>query len=145
MAPELHDETRLTRWFYTVVQHAIVDAYRRRAVERKHTVATEGAAWEAMPAVEEEQDGDATLCACVHALIPTLKPEYADLVQALDLEGEAPEAVARRLGISGTNLKVRRHRARQALRQRLLETCRLCAQHHCLDCTCGGTRRLPVV
>jgi RNA polymerase sigma-70 factor (ECF subfamily) len=79
---------------------------------------------------------DAELCACFEPLIPTLKPEYAELLRALDLDGESTEAVAERLRVTPNNLKVRRHRARQALRKRLEETCRTCAEHGCLDCTC---------
>ena len=128
--PTLRDEDRLVSWFYSILQNAIVDAYRRRGVERKHVGEAE---LEALPAESEE---DAVLCACFQALVPTLKPEYAELIQALDLGHEAPEAAAKRLGITPNNLKVRRHRARQALRQRLEETCRACAEHHCLNCTC---------
>jgi RNA polymerase sigma-70 factor (ECF subfamily) len=29
------------------------------------------------------------------------------------------------------------HRARQALRRRLEESCGTCAEHACLDCSCG--------
>ena len=35
---------------------------------------------------------------------------------------------------------VRLHRARKALRLRLEETCRACADHGCLDCTCKAAR-----
>jgi len=44
--------------------------------------------------------------------------------------------VAKELGITPNNLKVRRHRARQQLRERLEEVCRTCAKHGCLDCSC---------
>ena len=87
------------------------------------------------PAVEPEDE--TVLCECFRGLIPTLKAEYAELIEALDLGAESPEAAARRLGITSNNLKVRRHRARQALRKRLDETCRSCAEHGCLDCTCS--------
>jgi RNA polymerase sigma-70 factor (ECF subfamily) len=136
-APSLRDEERLVPWFYSVLQHAIVDAYRRRGVEQKH-VTHEAGEEPAAPAEDE-----AALCECLRALVPTLKPEYAELIQALDLGGESPEAAARRLGITPSNLKVRRHRARQALRRRLEETCRTCATHHCLDCTCRRDDRPP--
>ena len=129
-APSLRDEARLAPWFRSILQNAIVDAYRRRGVERKHVGEAE---LEELPAESEE---DAVICACFQALVPTLKPEYAELIQTLDLGREAPEATAKRLGITPNNLKVRRHRARQALRQRLEETCRACAEHHCLNCTC---------
>ena len=129
-APTLRHEDRLVPWFRSLLQNAIIDTYRRRGVERKYAGDVE---LEELPAESEEE---AVICACFQALVPTLKPEYADLIQALDLGGEAPEAAAKRLGITHNNLKVRRHRARQALRQRLEETCRTCAEHHCLDCSC---------
>ena len=131
-APSLRDRERLVPWFYRILQHGIVDAYRRRGVERKHVVPADGQE----PAVEPEDE--AALCACFEALIPTLKPEYAELIRTLDLGNESPESAAARLGITPNNLKVRRHRARQALRRRLEETCRTCAEHGCLDCTCGS-------
>jgi RNA polymerase sigma-70 factor, ECF subfamily len=145
-ASSVRDDDRLVPWFRRVLQNAIVDAHRRREVERKYLV-DEGAAEE--PSVElEDLEDDTTLCACFQDLIPTLKPEYAEIILAVELGNEAPETAAERLGITPNNLKVRRHRARQALRRRLEETCRLCAEHHCLDCACRGesppaARRTP--
>ena len=130
-APELRDEERLIPWFYRVLQNAIVDAYRRRGVERERVVVAE------VPEIAAEPEDDAELCRCFERLIPGLKAEYADLIQAVELSGESPDAAAGRLGITSNNLKVRRHRARQALRRKLEETCRTCADHGCLDCTCG--------
>jgi RNA polymerase sigma factor (sigma-70 family) len=132
-APELRDADRLIPWFYSILQRAIVDAYRRRGRDQKLLVAESPVE----PSIEPEDE--AVLCECFHALIPALKPEYAELIQAMDLGAESPEAAAQRLGITPNNLKVRHHRARQALRQRLEETCRTCATHGCLDCTCART------
>lgn len=130
-AASLRDEQRLIPWFYRVLQNAIVDTYRRRGVERKHVVT---AADDQEPTLEPA--AEAELCGCFEALIPRLKPEYAELIQTLELGRESPEAAAARLGITPNNLKVRRHRARQALRRQLEVTCRTCAEHGCLDCTC---------
>lgn len=130
-APDLRDEERLIPWFYRVLQNAIVDAYRRRGVERERIVVMDP------PEIAAELEDDAELCRCFERLIPTLKTEYADLIRAVELGNEAPEIAAGRLGITANNLKVRRHRARQALRRKLEETCRTCADHGCLDCTCG--------
>ena len=76
------------------------------------------------------------LCECFRDILPTLKPEYSQLIEQLELADGDPEQVAAQLHISRNNLKVRRHRAREALRERLEETCRMCAEHACLDCTC---------
>ncbi|HQT91639.1 MAG TPA: sigma factor-like helix-turn-helix DNA-binding protein, partial [Candidatus Kryptobacter bacterium] len=109
----------------------IIDAYRRKAADSSRRMNFAGEA-EILtePGTEEE------ICECVSELIPTLKPEYAEVVKALDIQSEDPEDVSKRLGISRNNLKVRSHRARQALRKRLEDTCRVCAEHHCLDCSC---------
>jgi DNA-directed RNA polymerase specialized sigma24 family protein len=77
-----------------------------------------------------------TVCECFKELIPALKPEYAEVIEALDLREEDPGSVAERLGVTRANLKVRAHRARQQLKTRLEETCRMCAKHGCLDCSC---------
>ena len=131
-APALRDADRLVPWFYRILDHAVTDHYRRRGVRR--AAADRLAAATPTEAVPAEAEG--AVCACVHALIPTLPPAYGPLIAALDLGGEAPAAVAERLGITRTNLKVRHHRARRALRDRLEAVCRTCAAHGCLDCTC---------
>ncbi len=132
-APELHDESRLVPWFHSILRHAIVDAYRRRGVERGRVEALDpNHDVEDIPAEDERE-----LCECFRALLPTLKPEYAELLELVELGAEQPEDAARRLGITRNNLKVRRHRARQALRHSLEATCGICAEHGCLDCTCG--------
>lgn len=130
-APDIRHEERIIPWFYRVLQNAIVDTYRRRGVEQAYAVTAD------VPEVAAEPEDDSELCACFERLVPTLKGEYADLIQTVELGNEAPEHAAGHLGITPNNLKVRRHRARQALRRKLEETCRTCADHGCLDCTCG--------
>ena len=132
-APDLRDEDKLVPWFYRILNNAITDVYRHRHVEAKYL---ERPAEFQEPAAEPEPEEEAALCACFRELIPTLKPEYAELIEKMELADGDPALVAAQLGINRNNLKVRRHRARQALRERLEETCRVCAKHGCLDCTC---------
>lgn len=132
-ADTLEDDARLVPWFYRILRNAIIDAYRRRDVRQRRTTRLE----DEFDVAEDPSDSDErTLCECFRALIPTLKPEYAEVLDAVDLREESTETVTARLGITANNLKVRRHRARQALRERLEETCRVCSTHGCLDCTC---------
>lgn len=132
-APELRDEDKLVSWFNRILNNAIIDVYRRRHVEAKY-VEKNSAISEHI--AEPEPEDEAALCACFRELIPTLKPEYAELIEKMELTDGDPGQVAAQLGINRNNLKVRRHRARQALRERLEETCRVCATHGYLDCTC---------
>ena len=46
--------------------------------------------------------------------------------------------VAAATGISASNAGVRVFRAREALRKQVARSCGTCAEHGCLDCTCGA-------
>ena len=130
--PELKDESKLVSWLYQIIRNAITDAYRRRAAAN---LRLERYAFEQMDEVASDED-NAALCECFRALLPGMNPDYAELIEAMDLENEDSGSVAERLEITRSNLKVRHHRARRQLRQRLEETCRTCARHGCIDCTC---------
>ena len=130
-AGDLRDEDRLIPWFYRILNNAIVDHYRRRAVAARYLPQL-AADREIEPPLGEWS----ALCECFVEIIPTLKPDYAETIRRLDLADDEPAQLAAELHISPNNLKVRHHRARQALRRRLEETCRVCAEHACLDCTC---------
>ncbi len=137
-APGLRDEERIVPWFYRIVNNAIIDLYRRRGVASRHVERlAEGTEPTFVPADET------AACACLRDVIPTLKPEYAELIEELDLKGGTDAALAERMGITRNNLKVRHHRARTQLRKRLEETCRMCAVHGCLDCTCARSTPTP--
>ena len=131
-APDLRDDERLLPWFFRVLRNAVIDEYRKRATIRRHFDQAAEIPDLAGPPADDVQ----AICACFRALLPMLKAEYAEVLLALDLSEEPSDAVAQRLGVTPGNLKVRRHRARQALREQLEAACGLCAQGHCLDCTC---------
>ncbi len=133
-AGEIRDDERFTSWFYTILNNAIIDFYRHRAVEARHI---ESSDYQLDSHAAPDQSEESELCECFRDLLPALKPEYAELIEKLDLADGDPATLARQLGTNINNLKVRRHRARQALRERLEETCRTCAKHGCLDCTCS--------
>ncbi len=130
-APDLRDDQKLLPWFYSILNNAIMDLYRRREVEARSLQQIAHA-----QLVDAEPEAERVLCECFRDLIPTLKPEYGELIEQLELSNRDPAQVAAQLGVTTNNLKVRRHRARQALRQRLEQSCRVCAKHGCLDCTC---------
>lgn len=136
-APDLDDDGALETWLYRVVRNAVTDAYRRHAAaaRRIERYARELPAPVAWPDVPSDADGDA-LCGCLRDLLPGLKPEYAEALQAVDLGSESSEAAAERLGVSIGALRVRRHRARRQLRDALVATCGVCAEHGCTDCSC---------
>ncbi|MBL9083492.1 MAG: sigma-70 family RNA polymerase sigma factor [Planctomycetales bacterium] len=132
---DLRDEESAMAWFYRLLRNALIDFYRRRDTARKafHSAAEDFSE-------VDEQELQRTVCQCVAELIPTLKPEYADLLRRVDVEGEAVPAAAAALGIQSNNAGVRLHRARIALKARLEQSCGTCATHGCLDCSCQSCK-----
>jgi RNA polymerase sigma-70 factor (ECF subfamily) len=58
-------------------------------------------------------------------------------LRRIDLHGESHTKVANDLGISINLLRVRLHRARQALKQALLRSCcKTCHDHGFMNCEC---------
>lgn len=135
-ADSLRAEESAVAWFYRLLRNALVDYYRRRKTE-DHALA---AVATDQPEAEDDAELRETVCACVRELVETLKPEYRDALRRVELEGERVDAFAREAGITATNASVRLHRAREALRRRLVETCGTCVTHGCRDCECGEPR-----
>lgn len=120
-------------WFYRTLRNAAIDQFRRR-----------GAATRAIDAFERElkthaaatSEMEAEICACVTRLASTLKPEYAEALQAIDVHGTSVKAFAEQHGLSSSNAGVRVLRARESLKKRVTESCGTCAEHGCRNCTC---------
>ncbi|HEY4055147.1 MAG TPA: sigma-70 family RNA polymerase sigma factor [Kofleriaceae bacterium] len=120
-------------WFYRVLRNAIIDRARRAAVHRTRLqeLAT------AMETHADDRELTDLVCGCVSSLAKTLKPEYADVLARVDIDGVALKAYADEAGISANNAGVRVHRAREALRKQVARACGTCATHGCVDCTCA--------
>jgi RNA polymerase sigma-70 factor (ECF subfamily) len=132
---QVRDDESVVAWFYQLLRNAVVDHHRRTGTENE---ARARLAREAEPAFEPEFRQN--LCTCVRAVLPGLKPEYADIVKAVELEERSIADVAQQGGLTTNNATVRLHRARSALRRRLVEVCGACSDHGCLDCTCRQAR-----
>jgi RNA polymerase sigma-70 factor (ECF subfamily) len=133
-AGEIRDEERVVAWFYRVLRNALADHWRGQAAELR---ALQGYSAEVEEPVEPPPEVAAELCRCFEPLLRTLKPEYAEILRRVDLGEVRPVDFAVDAGITANNAMVRLHRARQALRKQLEQSCRTCATHGCLDCSCG--------
>jgi RNA polymerase sigma-70 factor (ECF subfamily) len=130
---DLREQESAVAWFYRLLRNVLIDFYRRRDAERR---ALEASAREAALTAADEASLEDAVCQCVHALIPTLKPGYADLLRAVEIDGCSLAEAAALADITPGNATVRLHRARQALRKQLALACGTCTEHACLDCTC---------
>ena len=130
----LRESERLVAWFYRLLRNAIIDHYRRRAVEKK-TFAGDLPEAELIPAAPDKQMEKA-ICECMADLVKTLKPEYADAIRTIELGGKDIETYSKAHRLTKNTTTVRLHRARQSLKKRLVQTCGSCAAQGCLDCHC---------
>jgi RNA polymerase sigma-70 factor (ECF subfamily) len=124
-------------WFYRMLRNAAIDQFRRRgAASRAADAFARELDTHAMP----EPELEAEICACVTRLARSLKKEYAEALQAIDVQGTPVKIFAEQRGLSASNAGVRVFRAREALKKRLAESCSTCAEHGCRDCTCQTGR-----
>lgn len=130
----LRDQEAAVAWFFRVLRNAVVDHQRRHAVASRRLDAF---ATELDDRVEPEVAAQGGVCRCVAWLADDLKPEYAEALRRIEVDGVAVKDYAAEAGITGNNAAVRVFRARDALRKQVLRKCGRCAEHGCLDCTCG--------
>ena len=136
--PELAPQDEgIVPWFYRALRNATIDQFRRRGAADRGLAAF---ARELELARDAPPDVMTEICACVSRLAGTLKPEYAEALQAIDVDETPVGAFAQAHGLSPSNAGVRVFRARQALKKRVAESCGTCAEHGCFDCTCGSDK-----
>lgn len=130
----IKDGESTVAWFYRLLRNALIDHWRHRAVETKalerYGRELEDAGRRADAALEK------AVCQCVKKLVKTVKPEYGEILQKVDVEEMSLQDYARRSGLTANTAAVRAHRARKSLKKRLIEACGTCAEHGCLDCRC---------
>jgi RNA polymerase sigma-70 factor (ECF subfamily) len=129
---QVEDPSRGRAWFYRILHRALLDHHRRSRHERAMGSLDE------QPAPEASSSG---ACRCAPRLLSEIRPAYAEVLRRIDWEGEDPAAAASALGVSTTNLYVRLHRARAALKQRVQGHCGVTSIAPCLECSCGASDR----
>jgi RNA polymerase sigma factor (sigma-70 family) len=121
-------------WFYRILRNAVIDHYRHRAAEDR---ALEQWAKDLAIEAQFDEPTQQIVCQCINGVLNKLKPAYREIILEVDLTENTLESFAKKSGITPGNAAVRAHRARQALKKQLILTCRTCAKHGCIDCTCA--------
>ena len=140
-APDLKEVLSVRGWLGRVLATTIVDHHRRAARRARRETVTDPSDLEEMP-VEPDAEIERQVCFCLYRILPTLKPDYADVIWRIDLLDEPRDRVAVELGITLGNVNVRLHRGRRALRARLEALCLTCPEHGFLDCRCEEGDRI---
>lgn len=128
----LRDSDKVVAWFYRLLRNAVNDYYRAKGTKEKalERLLQETETTIAPPELEK------LICTCIDTLIPTLKPEYAEILTTVELQGKSLKEFAEEHSLLSNNATVRLHRARQALKRQLELACGACSTHACLECTC---------
>jgi RNA polymerase sigma factor (sigma-70 family) len=129
------EQESVIAWFYRTLRNAAIDYHRRHKTANK---ALEAFAAETDDQPQLDPEMHAAVCQCVKQLADTLKPAYADALKRIEVDGVSVKDYATEAGISTSNAAVRVFRAREALRGQVARSCGTCAEHGCLDCTCGS-------
>ena len=141
----LRNPERVVSWLYRILQSTLADFF--RSENARLCGESEYSKFHTEQHGTTENDPE-KICTCFIKLLPALKPEYTQMLVRIDLRGESREEVARDLGLTNNLVRVRLHRARQALKSALLDFCQSCCHElgfmdcHCIDGTEGnGTSR----
>lgn len=138
-ASQLRDVQTMRGWLGRILATTIIDYQRSANRRRRREIQVDQGELDGLPA---DAELDAAICNCLYRLLPTLKPEYADIVWRADILGEPRDRLAASLGTSLNNVTVRLHRGRQALRRQLEEMCLTCPVHGFLDCHCETAEKI---
>lgn len=118
----------LRTWLTAILQHKVMDAYRRNAAEAR--VCERGAEADVIalhaPAAETDnpvrQLEQKQLSATLRSAIAELPSRQRDVFVLYQVQGCSGDEVAKRVGLSSNNVWVTLHRARHALRAQLQST-----------------------
>src|SRR5215469_331577 len=137
----LKDVRKLESWIYQITRNVIIDAYRSRRQEATLESA------EALDLPEELPDDDivSELLPSVRAMVRNLPELDRQALVLTEYQGLTQKELAERLGLSLSGAKSRVQRAREKLKQQLLECCHfeLDRRGHIIDfqprCVCCST------
>lgn len=134
-AESLHDPARVRAWLFRLHRNVVVDAVRSsksrdRLGERaqRELAANEPVEWP-KPLTDD-------LCGCSIAQARLVGEGYASILEMVDFGDATVAEASAKLGISANNGAVRLHRARRALRKRMLEHCGVTSVRECAECRC---------
>ena len=134
--PNFRGEAQVRTWLYRITVHVASDWLRSRpAKEAKRTVelpenyASEGnnlfvgSARQGNDATPEQELIRKQMCDCIRRVVGQLPKKHRTILMLAELGGLSDDEVAQTLEISRGNARVRLHRARAALRQKLEMRC----------------------
>ena len=119
----LKDEQKLQGWLYQIARNAITDYYRREQRLVSMPVVPERGDWQDEELLPTTEDAEQALAPAVASFVAALPPLYRQAIVLTEYEGLTQRELADRLGISLSGAKSRVQRARDRLKDMLLDCC----------------------
>jgi RNA polymerase sigma-70 factor, ECF subfamily len=113
----LRDMSRLESWVYQIARNAIIDHYRSRGDDNEIPESI------AAPEAWEEATAATSLAPSVTAFLDCLPDKYREALLLTELKGLTQKEASEKLGISLSGAKSRVQRARDQLRDLILDCC----------------------
>jgi RNA polymerase sigma-70 factor (ECF subfamily) len=114
-------EEKLPAWVFAIARNAVVDHYRARVVRDHADIAEVEPAADASS--DEQQIALRDLTPCLLRMVEQLPEPYREAMKLADFDGLSQQEIADRAGISLSGAKSRVQRARQQLREMILDCC----------------------
>jgi RNA polymerase sigma-70 factor (ECF subfamily) len=115
----LRDVKKLESWIYQITRNAIIDSYR----SSRPTTTLDAVEVLDLPEELPEDDVVSELLPCVRAMVRKLPELDRQALVLTEYQGLTQKEMAERLGLSFSGAKSRVQRAREKLKQQLLECC----------------------
>lgn len=140
----LKDEQKLASWIFQITRNVIIDYYR----SKKEIYEIDD---EYLSDKSDGEDSISKLSLGINNFIDNLSPIYKEAIQFTEIEGLKQRELAEKLGISLTGAKSRVQRAREQLKEMLLDCCnyefdsagKMCGFSKKLNC-CESFRELKI-
>lgn len=112
----LHEKEKLPAWVYSIARNAVYDYYRAHRTDPMP---------EEMPYLPDDPFDDvvAELAPCVRGMVEGLPDTYRQAIMLTEYEGMSQKQLSERLGISFSGAKSRVQRAREKVKQMLMDCC----------------------
>ena len=118
-AGQLREPLAVRGWLRRIFETTLIDHCRRAGGRRAREVPFDAQLHDRTAEAEPPREATGEATAIVVRLLPRLKPDYARVIEQVDLMERSRGEAARDLGVTTNNLTVRLHRARAAMRTQL--------------------------
>jgi len=132
--PDFRGDSKISTWIYRIATNVATDRLRSRSfreTQRDKANPPDGGSVEDVDALPEEKNPSLErqlmreqMSSCVHDYINTLPENYRAVVTLSEIEGLANQEIAEILGLTLDVVKIRLHRGRVRLKEKLRTGCR---------------------